>query len=95
MAVSIIMLERRARYLMGAAAVVAVATLAAFEMGWIATAPHYKENAWYLVGGNASFIVTSEYADEAACRREESASSVCRPGKALLEEAQAVRPGQG
>lgn len=95
MAVSIAMLERRARYLMGAAAVVGVATLAAFEMGWITTTPVYKEHAWYLVGGNANFVVTSEYADEAACRREESGSAVCRPGKLLLQEAHAVRPGQG
>ena len=95
MAVSIEMLERRARYLMGTAAVVAVAALAAFKMGWITTTPAYKEHAWYLVGGNTSFVVTSEYADEAACRREESTSAVCRPGKVLLEEAHAVQAGQG
>lgn len=95
MAVSIAMLERRARYLMGFAAFVAVAALAAFKMGWITSTPAYKEDAWYLVGGTASFVVTSEYADEAACRREESTSAVCRPGKMLQEEAHAMRPGQG
>ena len=94
MAVSIEMLERRARYLMGAAAVIAVAGLAAFKMGWIATAPTYKENAWYLVGGNASFVVTTEYVAEAACRREESASAVCRPGRTLLEEVRTGRSEQ-
>ena len=91
MAVSIVMLERRARYLMGAVAVLAIAGLAAFELGWISTAPSYKENAWYLVGGNADFIVTTEYADEAACRSKESTSAVCRPGKALLDDAQAYQ----
>lgn len=87
MAVSIGMLERRARYLMGIVAVIAAVVLAAFEMGWISTAPSYKENAWYLVGGNDSFVITSEYTDEAGCRRKETASSVCRSGKALMEDA--------
>lgn len=87
MAVSIGRLERRARYVMGAVALIGAAGLAAFEMGWISTAPSYNENAWYLVGGNANFVITSEYADEATCRQKQSASSVCRSGKALLEEA--------
>ncbi|TCS32761.1 hypothetical protein EDC30_12033 [Paucimonas lemoignei] len=87
MAVSIGMLERRARYVMSAVALVAVAGLAAFKLGWITTAPSYKEDAWYLVRGNTNFVITSEYADEATCRQKESASSVCRSGKALLKEA--------
>jgi hypothetical protein len=91
MAVSIGMLERRARYLMGAVAIAAAAVLMAFKMGWISTAPSYKENAWYLVGGNASFVITSEYADEADCRSKETASAVCRPGKVLMEEARAYQ----
>lgn len=91
MAASIGMLERRARYLMGIVAVIAAVGLAAFEMGWISTAPSYKENAWYLVGGNDSFVITSEYADEAECRRKETASSVCRPGKALMENTRAYQ----
>jgi hypothetical protein len=76
---------------MTAVAVIAIAGLAAFKMGWISTAPSYKENAWYLIGGSANFVITSEYTDEAACRRKESTSSVCRPGKALMEEARAYR----
>lgn len=87
MAVSIGMLERRARLVMGVIALIAAAGLAAFEMGWISTAPSYKEDAWYLVGGNADFVVTSEYADEATCRQKENASSVCRSGRTLLEKA--------
>lgn len=86
MAVSLRMLERRARYVMGAVAVIGAAGLAAFNMGWISTVPAYKADAWYLVGGNADFVITSEYADEATCRQKESTSSVCRSGKVLLEE---------
>lgn len=89
MAVSLELLERRARFLMGAVAIGGVAILAAFKMGWITTAPSYNENAWYLVGGTASFVITSEHADEATCRRQESGASVCRPGKALIDEARA------
>lgn len=72
---------------MGGLAVIGMLGLAAFELGWIATAPSYKEDAWYLVSGNASFVVTSEYADENSCRREEKASAVCRSGKALMDAA--------
>lgn len=91
MAVSLAMLEKRARYLMGAVAIVAVAGLAAFRVGWISTSPSYKENAWYLVGGNSNFVITSEYADETACRSKENGSSVCRSGKALLKESRAYQ----
>lgn len=80
-------LERRARYVMGAAAIVGVFGLGAFKLGWIATAPSYKHDAWYLVGGNASVVITSEYADEAACRREENSTAVCRSGSVLIQEA--------
>lgn len=80
-------LERRARYAMGAVAVVSVFGLAAFELGWITSAPSYRHDAWYLVGGNASIVITSEYADEAACRRAESGAAVCRPGRVLMQEA--------
>lgn len=87
MAVTLSGLERRARYLMGAIAIVAAAGMAAFKLGWISTAPSYKENSWYLVGGSRNVVITSEYVDEAACREKESTSSVCRSGKALMKEA--------
>ncbi len=91
MAVSIVVWERRARYAMGAVAVAGMLGLVAFELGWISTVPSYKEEAWYLMGGNASFVVTSEYADEAACRRKENSPSVCRSGKMLMEESRRLQ----
>jgi hypothetical protein len=87
MAVSLAILERRARYVMGIVAVAALAGLGAFKMDWISTVPSYKQDAWYLVGGSANVIVTKEFQDESACRRRESASSVCRTGKTLMDEA--------
>lgn len=86
MALSVAQLERRARYVMGVVAVVGAAGLAAGKLGWISTAPVYQHGAWYLVGGNEDFVITSEYADEATCRQKESATSVCRSGKALIEQ---------
>lgn len=91
---SVSKLERRARYVMGVVAIIAVCALAAFKFGWIATVPSYKHNAWYLVGGTASFVVTSEYADEASCRREENASAICRSGRSLIEQSLAQQNGR-
>jgi hypothetical protein len=87
MAISMTLLERRARYVMSVVAFIALAGWASWEMGWITTAPSYKEEAWYLVGGSTSFVITSEYADEASCRRNENAASVCQPGKVLIQQA--------
>lgn len=85
---SVTTVERRARYVMGAVALLAAAGLGAFKMGWISTTPPYKANAWYLVENRANFIITKEFEDEMTCRRKESGVSVCRTGKALLEDAQ-------
>jgi hypothetical protein len=86
MAISINTVERSARYVMGAVCLLGVLVWAAFKLGWITTAPSYKNDAWYLVGGNSDFVITSEYADETACRRNENSSAICRSGKVLLEQ---------
>lgn len=85
--------ERIARYVMSGIALLALLTWAAFELGWVATMPSYKNEAWYLVGGNTQFIIASEYTDEAACRRNENTSAVCLQGKVLAEEAQRRQAG--
>lgn len=93
MSVSIIKIERVARYVMGCISVFALLAWGAFEQGWISAMPSYKSDAWYLVGGNTRFVVTSEYGDEAACRRAENASAVCLKGKTLMEEMQRNQMG--
>lgn len=85
--------ERIARYVMSGIALLALLTWVAFELGWVATTPSYKNEGWYLVGGNTRFIITSEYADEAACRRSENTSAVCLQGKVLMEEARRNQAG--
>lgn len=78
--------ERVARYFMGGVALLAVLGLLACRWGWIAEAPSYKSDAWYLARDHAGMIVATEYADEASCRREEKTSLICRSGKTMTEQ---------
>jgi hypothetical protein len=84
-------IERGARYAMSGIALLAALGLFAFKCGWIADAPSYKSDAWYLAGGDARMMVATEYADEASCRRDEKAAKVCRTGRALAEQFQRER----
>lgn len=79
--------ERRARYIMIAASVLVVFFALAFKAGWITEHQSYKRHAWYLISDHDRFVVTSEYEDEAACRRAQDAGSTCRSGSTLIDEA--------
>lgn len=79
--------ERRARYVMVAVAVLVALLALAFKAGWIREQQSYDRHAWYLISAHERFVVTSEYPDEAACRRAQDASSTCRSGGALIDEA--------
>jgi hypothetical protein len=87
MHISMLRLERRARHLMAAASLLLVLIPAAFHTGLIAAAPTYNLQAWYAQGGLSGFVVTSEYADEAECRRNEKPSTVCRSGAKMMKQA--------
>lgn len=84
---SLLVFERRARYVMVAASVLVVLLAVAFKAGWIAEQQRYDRHVWYLISAHDRFVVTSEYQDEAACRRAQDASSTCRSGGSLIEEA--------
>jgi hypothetical protein len=86
MMVFITKIERVARYFMSGVAMLAALGLLACKWGWIADAPSYKSDAWYLARDNAGMIAATEYADEASCRRDEKTTLVCRSGKALTEQ---------
>ena len=83
-------LERRARFVMGAAALVAIVLALTFKTGLVSTMPTYERQSWYLVSEHRGFIVSSQVDDEAACRKRASASAVCRSGQSLLDQ---HRPG--
>jgi hypothetical protein len=86
MAVWISKLERAGRYLMAALAVLALLGWAAVEQGWISPVPHYRHDAWYLVGGAAGLVITTEYADEASCRRQQTNAAACHSGRSLIQQ---------
>lgn len=79
-------IERRARFVMGAAALVAVVLGLTFKTGLVSTMPSYERQSWYLVSQHEGFIVSSRVDDETSCRKQENASSVCRSGESLLAE---------
>ncbi len=77
-------LERRARYLMGFVSLMLILALMLWKTGLVSTAPSYKNDAWYASSSRAGLVITTEYADEAACRSSNPASSItCRSGKSL------------
>lgn len=76
--------ERRARYLMGFVSLLLVLALMLWKTGLVSAAPSYKNDAWYASSNRAGLVITTEYADEAACRSSNPASSIaCRSGKSL------------
>lgn len=83
-------LERRARFVMGTAALAAVVLGLTFKTGLVSTMPSYERQSWYLVSEHNGFVVSSQVDDEAACRKRASASVVCRSGQSLLDQ---HRPG--
>jgi hypothetical protein len=89
MALSIAVVERRARYIMCFVSLLLVLILLAFKAELITSAPSYKGQAWYQLSERAGFVITSEYADETECRRTEKPSAICRSGKSLMDEAHA------
>jgi hypothetical protein len=84
---TLLLFERRARYVMVAASVLVALLAVAFKAGWITEHQSYDRHAWYLISAHDRFVVTSEYQDEAACHRAQDASSTCRSGGSLIEEA--------
>ncbi|MDB5763646.1 MAG: hypothetical protein JWQ21_2641 [Herminiimonas sp.] len=83
---SLLTFERRARYLMSFIALLMIVALVLFKTGLVSTAPSYNAQAWYSVSDHAGFVITTEYADEAACRSS-APSIVCRSGKYLTAAA--------
>ncbi|MBC7414531.1 MAG: hypothetical protein H7327_06315 [Herminiimonas sp.] len=79
-------LERRARFIMGAAALVAVVLGLTFKTGLVSTMATYERQSWYLVSEHDGFVVSSQVDDEAACRKRESAAAVCRSGESLVDQ---------
>ena len=82
--------ERRARFVMGSAALVAVVLGLTLKTGLVSTMPTYERLSWYLVSEHNGFVVSSQVDDEAACRKRASASVACRSGQSLLDQ---HRPG--
>lgn len=84
-------LERRARHVMSWATLALVLALTAYQMGWISAMPGYpyKDNAWYVQNSHAGVLIVKEYQDEYECQQNAPANAECRPGKALIEEANA------
>lgn len=80
------LLERRARFVMGSATLVAVVLGLTFKTGLVSTMPSYERQAWYLVSEHGGFVVSSQVDDEVACRKRASASAVCRSGQSLLDQ---------
>lgn len=86
-------LERGARFFMGVVAAMAVLVLITFKTGLIKTSADYDRQSWYLVTEREGYTITSQLADEAACRQREemlaakSAGSVCRSGASLADQA--------
>ncbi len=89
--------ERRARYVMVVAACLLALLAVAFEAGWIRHEQSYDRHAWYLINNHDKFVITSEFPDEATCRRAATSEAVCRSGGALIDDAAAQvlhnRPG--
>lgn len=79
-------LERASRYVMAGVTVLALLGWIAVAQGWITTEQSYRHDAWYLVNGNAGLVITTEYADEASCRRSQSDASACHSGRSLIEQ---------
>jgi hypothetical protein len=89
MAISIAVIERRARYIMCIISLLLVLIVLAFKADLISSTPSYKGQAWYVQNSHNGFVVTSEYADEAECKRNEKSAAACRSGISLIEEARA------
>ena len=83
-------LERRARFVMGSVALVAVVMGLTFKTGLVSTMPTYERQSWYLVSEHHGFVVSSQVNDEAACRKRQRGTDVCRSGQSMLD---AHRPG--
>lgn len=79
--------ERYARYGMSIVAIVAVAAGLGLRFGWISKAPFYHHDHWYLESSHSSFVIISEYDNEAECRKHEKPFTTCRSGKAMSDEA--------
>jgi hypothetical protein len=79
--------ERRARYLMGFSALLMLAIMLAFNAGLISRSASYSLQSWYLVNTADSYRITTEYADESTCRRQEQSSKMCRSGAAMTAQA--------
>ena len=78
--------ERRARFVMGFAALVAVMLGLTLKTGLVSTMPSYERQSWYLVSEHGGFVVSTQVDDEAVCRKRASASTVCRSGQSLLDQ---------
>lgn len=78
--------ERRARFVVGTSALVAVVFCLTFKTGLVSTMPSYERQSWYLVRVHDGFVVSSQVDDEVACRKRASALAVCRSGQSLLDE---------
>lgn len=79
-------LERRARFVMGLAALVAVVLGLTFKYGLVSTKPTYERQSWYLVSDHHGFVISRRVDDEAACRKRSSALAVCHSGQSLLDQ---------
>ena len=85
--------ERRTRYVMGISALLMVGVLMAFNVGWISHSANYSLQSWYLVDTGSAYRITTEFADESACRQHEQASDSCRSGAAMMAQALQEQPG--
>jgi hypothetical protein len=81
-------LERRARLLMGALALLALAILLLFKTQLIQFQPSFDAYGWYTVSTvNPGVMVTHRADDEAACRAGSRLPAVtCLQGKSLNAE---------
>jgi hypothetical protein len=87
MNLSVVKIERYARYTMAVIAVLAVFAGICLRVGLISKAPFYHDEHWYLESSNSTFVIISEYTSEAECRQNEKAFTTCRSGRVLSEEA--------
>ena len=58
--------------------------MCAFNAGLISRSGTYSLQAWYLVNTSDSYLITTEYGSEDACRRQEQPTKVCRSGAAMM-----------
>lgn len=77
-------IERYARFITAAVALLATLFLLALHMDWIRSSADYHLSSWYLLDVRSNYYLATEYADRQSCQWHLGAGQLCKSGSEMV-----------